>query len=432
MTPAELRRTRAQKIDQLNRLNTLAESETRALTPEEQAQYDTLKAEVMALGERIARIEEAAGLTAAAAAEAECASARSTPIDAGRDPLPWRNPNHPFLITRAIAALMEGRQLSGVEAETTAELAKRYKRPAQGFYLPPTLAHVQTRALDVSGGAGAIVTALHTEFIDLLRNRTLVQTAGATILSDMVGPFGIPRLTAGAAGSWVAEGSAPSTSSQTIDQVAFTPKTVTAFTDITRRFIKQTSLDSEALVKKDLATALAVAIDLGALNGGGTNAPTGLLQNSSVPTVAIDTTGGAPTWAKIVELESKVASYSADTGKLAYMGNSKVRGKLKTTVRDSNTAAVYLWHQGLVNDYPCYVSNQIPSNLTKSTGTALSAMIFGNWEDLIIAAWGAADVIVDPYTGSSAGTVRIVVIQEADVNPRHPESFAKILDMVTT
>ncbi len=59
-------------------------------------------------------------------------------------------------------------------------------------------------------------------------------------------------------------------------------------------------------------------------------------------------------------------------------------------------------------------------------------MIFGNWNDLIIAFWSGQDVIVDPYTGSSSGTLRIVTLQDVDVNVRHPESFNSIVDLTTS
>lgn len=432
MNRAEILRKRAANITAAETLNSRVMTEQRAMTPDEQAEYDKLKAAIVEANAALARLDELAGFTEAAQASEE--EARSNPIDGRRDVLPWRNPRHPFMLTRAIAALMDNRQLDGVEGETTQELAKRYNKPASGFYLPPTLAHVdQTRALDTTAGAGSITTVLRKDFIELLRARAKVQAAGASILSDMIGPFGIPRQTAGATASWVAEGNAPgSASSQTIGQVLYTPKTLTCYTDITRKFVKQTSIDAEAFVKRDLAAAMALGVDLGALNGGGTNAPTGLLQNANVPTVALGTDGTAPTWPKLVELETSVMDADADAGSMAYITNARVRGKLKTTVKDSNTAAVYLATGNEVNGYPVHVSNQVPKNLTKGSGTNLSAILFGAWEQLIIAMWGAVDVIVDPYTGGSAGTVRIVLLQEADVNPRDPKSFAKTLDVVTS
>ena len=48
----------------------------------------------------------------------------------------------------------------------------------------------------------------------------------------------------------------------------------------------------------------------------------------------------------------------------------------------------------------------------------------------MIAHWGVLDVIVDPYTKSTAGAVRITTLQDVDIAVRHVESFAAIKDIV--
>jgi hypothetical protein len=57
-------------------------------------------------------------------------------------------------------------------------------------------------------------------------------------------------------------------------------------------------------------------------------------------------------------------------------------------------------------------------------------MIFGNFNDLVIGQWGVLDILVDPYTGSNKGSVRVVAMQEVDVAVRHAASFAAIKDIV--
>jgi hypothetical protein len=42
----------------------------------------------------------------------------------------------------------------------------------------------------------------------------------------------------------------------------------------------------------------------------------------------------------------------------------------------------------------------------------------------MIGQWGGLDLLVDPYTGSSAGTVRVVALQDVDVAIRRAASFA--------
>jgi hypothetical protein len=74
----------------------------------------------------------------------------------------------------------------------------------------------------------------------------------------------------------------------------------------------------------------------------------------------------------------------------------------------------------------------MPSNLTKGSGSNLSAMIFGVWSELLIGQWSGIDILVDQYTGSNAGTVRVVAFHDCDFAVRHPESFAECNEIVTT
>jgi HK97 family phage major capsid protein len=250
----------------------------------------------------------------------------------------------------------------------------------------------------------------------------------------------IPKQTGGATAYWIAEDGDPTESQQAVGQLALTPKTVGAFTDIRRRLLLQSSLDAEALVRRDLANVIALAIDLAGINGSGaSNQPTGILNTNGIGAVVCgDPDGAAPTWADIVALETEVAVDNADIGSLAYLTNAKMRGKLKATDMGTDTGKM-VWpadvpvERQIVNGYRAAVSNQVPSNIEKgASGTTLSAMIFGNWADLVIAMWGTLELTVDPYTHSTSGAVRVVALQDIDIGVRHAESFAAIEDAVTT
>ena len=82
--------------------------------------------------------------------------------------------------------------------------------------------------------------------------------------------------------------------------------------------------------------------------------------------------------------------------------------------------------------YPMAITNHVPSDLTKgSTSGTCSAIIFGDFAQLIMAFWSSPDVLVDPYTGGSAGNTRIIVHQDVDVGVRHAQAFAAMLDATT-
>jgi HK97 family phage major capsid protein len=196
----------------------------------------------------------------------------------------------------------------------------------------------------------------------------------------------------------------------------------------------QSSIAVESLVQTDLATVLGLAIQQAAINGSGaSNQPSGLLTLLTSPAVVGGVNGAAPTWANIVALETAIASANADVGTMGYLINAKTRGKLKSTEKFSASTGQPIFETGNtpLNGYQTAVTNAMPSNITKGTGTNLSAMLFGNFADLMIGMWGSLDLMVDPYTGSTAGTVRVVALQDVDVAVRNLESFASFADVIT-
>ena len=343
-----------------------------------------------------------------------------------------------FSFVRAFNALAnpgdrKAQEAASFEREASDAVAAKQGRSAQGFFVPT---EVQRRDLTVStataGGNTVATNLLAASFIDLLRNKLAVTGLGAQFLSGLVGNIAIPRATGGATAYWVAESSAPTESQAAFDQVTMSPKTVGAYSDISRKLLQQSSIDVEGFVRNDLASVLALAIDLAAINGTAAgNQPRGLLATSGIGDVAGGTNGAAPTWANMVELESDIAIANADVGTMGYLTNAKVRGKLKTTSKVSGQNG-FVWEDGMVNGYNAAVSNQVPSNLVKGTsGAVASAIIFGNWSDLIIGQWGTLDLMVDPYSGSTSGTVRVVALQDVDIAVRNAVSFSAMLDALT-
>jgi hypothetical protein len=138
----------------------------------------------------------------------------------------------------------------------------------------------------------------------------------------------------------------------------------------------------------------------------------------------------------MVDLETLVANNNADRGSLAYFVNSKVRGKLKTVTKSTSATVGFIWDNTdtPVNGYRTFVTNQVPSTLTKGTSSSIcSAALFGAWQDVVLGQWGGGiDLQVDPFTGSNAGTMRVVALTDVDVLIRRPGSFAYIKDLLTT
>lgn len=344
-----------------------------------------------------------------------------------------------YSVMRVINALANptdagAQRAAAFEREVSDAVAQKLGKQARGFLVP---FEVQQRDLVVgtptAGGNLVATDLLAGSFIEVLRNAMVLPGLGTQMLTGLVGNVAIPKQTGAATAYWVAESNAPTESQQTIGQVTMSPKTVGAYTEISRKLLLQSSIDVESMVQTDLAAVLGLAIQQAAISGTGTNnQPAGLLTLIT-PSVVGGTDGAAPTWAHIVELESDVAVANALVDNMAYLTNAKVRGKLKTTSKVSGQNG-FIWENGdtPLNGYRAAVTNAVPSNLTKGAGTNLSAIIFGNFRDLVIGMWGGLDLMVDPYTGSTAGTVRVVALQDVDVAVRYTEAFATMVDVLTT
>lgn len=341
-----------------------------------------------------------------------------------------------FSLVSAIRDMVNGGALTGREAEVSQELARRNGGKApQGIYVPTNILAERVQLVGTPAVGGNLVGQefRDQDFIMPLRKRSVIMQSGATVLTDLVGNAILPRQTNVTGGQWIAEDSESTETDLSFDQVMLTPKTVSGRISWSRQAALQALPAMESIVRMDLSEQLGLALDAAAIAGPGSgNQPRGILNTSGIGAVPIDTNGGAPTFDHMVDLESAITNANADVGRLAYLTNSRMRGKLKKTLESPSAGSEKVWRpDNMVNGYSALTSNNVPSDLTKGTGTDLSAMIFGNWQDLLIGLWGVMDLIVDPYTFSSRGRVRITAFLSADIAVRQAASFAAIVDAVT-
>ena len=324
-----------------------------------------------------------------------------------------------FSLMRAINALANptdraAQRAAAFEFECSEAAQRAFGQSAQGILIPAdVLRQWNKRDLNSSDDAGLVGQNFRPDaFVDALRNASSVMQAGATMLTGLQGNVKIPKKSATSSGGWFAEGSAASESEMTITSITMAPKTVGAYTDVTRNLMMQGSPDVESLIRTDLAESLALAIDLGALAGTGSNGqPTGIKATSGINTKDFAATN--PTFAEIVGMETEVGTDNALRGNLAYILNAAMYGALKTTSKDSGSGQFVVEANGNVNGRPVIVSNQV----------AAGDAYFGNFSDLLIGMWGGLDILVDPYTASTTGTVRVVAMQSVDVAVRNAVSF---------
>ena len=146
------------------------------------------------------------------------------------------------------------------------------------------------------------------------------------------------------------------------------------------------------------------------------------------------TNGLVPHLDHLLDLKKEVAVDNADVATCGYLTNAEVEAVL-AKLKDSD-AAYLLSPYGTelgrtqIAGRRLEVSNNVPSNLTKSSGTNLSAVIYGNFAELLIGMFGQLEILVDPYTDFAKGTVGDRALQSIDIAVRHAESFAAMQNAI--
>lgn len=322
------------------------------------------------------------------------------------------------------------REAAAFELECSEAAQKQTGRTARGALIPQDVLGqfgdaATMRAFNANQGAantpvGAITGGnlvqthfMASSFIEMLRNRTVIMQL-AKVMGGLVGNIEIPKQIGASQAYWIGEHEDAQETTPVIGQIGLNPHTLAAYTDITRRLMMQSTPDAEGLVRSDLIAAIAQGINEAAFYADGTgNAPTGLLYQDGI--AAHELTAAGLTYKDAVDMESMIAADNADVGSMAYVFNSGTRGQVKTTPKfASGTDAGVVWETGnTVNGYRTEVTNTIRNK----------DVFFGNFNDFIIGMWGGLDMIVDPYTLSKKGGLRIVVFQDVDFALRREESF---------
>ena len=326
---------------------------------------------------------------------------------------------------------------AGYERELSEEIAQRTGKEARGFYMPSDLnwgQRDQTAGTDSQGGYLVGTDHLADEFISALYAKLTVGDLGARVLTGLKGDISVPKLSAQTTNTaFVAEGSAPTEGAAVFSQVTMTPKTLASYVDCSRKLMLQSDPSVEAVLRNDIISQFARKIDGVAINGGGSNEPSGIIPGvASGNVVSMGTNGTAPTYAKIVDLIKAVDVSNAMGGNPSFLTNPKVIAALRTIAKQSGGAEGNFIMEAAseILGYNVASTTLVPSNLSKGTGSNLSAAIFGDFTNVMLGFWSGVDVVVDTASLSTSGGTRLAFFQDLDVAIRHDTGFGVIKDIV--
>ena len=320
-----------------------------------------------------------------------------------------------YSLMRAIAASLSGNwanaALEREASDAVAQKLGRTERTANSWFVP---LDIQQRDATAGGSGGYLVATNNVSFIELLRNRMVAFRMGATRLSGLVGNVTIPKQTVGATAYWLAtEDTGITEGNQTFVQVPLTPRTVGAYTQISRLLQLQSSPDAETLIMSDLAQQVAIAADLAVLHGTGTEQPTGITGTASIGT----TSGTSFTYATILDFQADVAAANALTPTCGYVTTPAIAALAMSRPTFTN-GVVPIWTgsmlDGMVGGFKAMSSAQVST----------AGMLFGDWASVVIGEWGVLELAVNPNDDFAKGKTGLRAFYTMDVAVRYAGAWS--------
>lgn len=331
---------------------------------------------------------------------------------------------------------------AGLEREINDEITRQVGRSAEGVYVPD-FAWQQRGPLSTAatGGSGAEVVFddfVPTEhrgdmFIEALRARQVLGGLGTTYLSGLTGRIKMPKLATGANAAFVEELADVGDGAGTDGGVTLQPRTMGAFVEMSRLLVMESVPAIEQIIRNDLLASAADRTEFYAINGSGSSGqPTGILNTSGINNLDISsgTDVDALTWADIIALVKLVEEDNGIVNSAAagFLSHPAVKAKLASTAKVSSTDSVQILDAPWTELYgqPIEFTSNVPTTLDPGDGgNDASALIYGDFSQLMIAQFGAPSILIDPYSNSKSGTIRMVLHAELDVGVRNAVSFAK-------
>ena len=402
-------------------------AQSRSMTAEETTTYEAAMTEVRSLATQILQAEEQERLDAEAAG-------RTLPVNTHNTQEARDLAKYSILkaVRSALPANKGGVALEGIEKEMHEQAvteARASGKSVEGVGIPQMLLerrdNSMTQPVQPEDGSAVREREPLRPVIDLLRPRTPLRALGAQFLTGLVGNVPIPTMTQGAVASFKGEIEELDKSNQKFSSTEMTPHRLGTLAIRSLQFLAQTAPSVEAMLRTDIENAMVEALEYAAINGDGLgNNPLGILNTQGVNVFDTGANGTAPSRALLVGLQALVEDQNVRMDSPGFLINVLTKATLLNTKIDAGSGLFLMGDAGTLLGEQVGVTSLMPKNLTKGTGTNLSAAVYGNWRDLLIGQWGGLDITVDPYTLATKGQVRIIIQSFFDVLVQRAKAFA--------
>ena len=317
--------------------------------------------------------------------------------------------NKEFRLLKAIADIANNRQMDDV-ALAVSEAGREEMRNNGLSYGGQIQIPIESRsAITVSAeGEDTVATNLY-NVMEPLRAKNVMVAAGAKFLTNLTGDVQIPLMSPSNCG-WEGEIAEAKDGAGTFSSVKLSPRRLTCFIDLSKQFIIQDSVGAEELIRQDIINALNSKIEetiLGEAEGDLTK-PAGIFSviNPSAHTIS--------NFADICNAESDIEDSNV-MGELKYVMSNKAKAALRSMQKSAKTTQLVL-ENGQIDGTPVLNTSHVKGK----------KFIYGDWSNLAIGQFGALDLVVDNYSQSTRGVVRLVASIYVDAKVLRPEAFVTV------
>jgi HK97 family phage major capsid protein len=347
--------------------------------------------------------------------------------------------------------LQEGNKVSGLEKELIDESSKEARAlgmTTTGLYLSNELLSsviapiMEKRTMTAASGSGGgyLIPTIKLDWFDALFAYSIMEKAGFTKLSGLSANTDIPGIGTAIATGWAdGETGTQTPADPTLVNRSLTPKLLYGATNVSKRLLIQTNQSVEAMILTDIMKGMAQALQAAVINGAGSSGvPTGILGTSGIQSVAMDTNGAAISFAKTMDLFKAVANANANLDNCKWITNPKVFAEAMQTPIDSGSGAMIIPYnsffggaKGQIAGYDVLSTSSVPSDLTKGSSSSIcSALLFGDFSQVVVGQFGGIDIVVDDATNARTGTRAITINQYNDVVVKQPGAIGAIKDIL--
>lgn len=335
----------------------------------------------------------------------------------------WADMMAGFEMRQVALFLDEGRQLDGQTAEIVTEL-----RNAGGFRgIPVPWQAIETRAGETIASGTPTPTQTR-PIIDRLFPDSVASRMGAQMISIDAGAVEWPVTTSAVTAGW-ADGEtavvAGPTAYATTNRAMSPDHNLGIQMRITRKTLQQSGAALEQAIRRDMSGAMGQAMDKAVFLGTGANGqPLGVITGAATYGITSTAVAALASWAAFRSAVTRFMTANAAGSPDA------VRAMIRPELWDYldgtliSGTAVSEWDR-LTKNIPTSNIAMTNNGLAAPSGdpSATSALLTtaaGGVAPIFVGAWGAVDMIRDPYSDAQSGGLRITALATMDVTVARP------------